>query len=81
MKIQVTQRDISLANKRKNLDMGRIHNCPIALAFKRVTKGKCSVGITSATIRGRSVNLPNIATRNINKWDAGKRMYPFTFEI
>jgi hypothetical protein len=82
MKIKVTQRDISLANKRRNIGYKfPSRNCPVALAMKRLTKRSWIVGQLVAHERGRAVDLPEIAVRNIEKWDSLKRMYPFTFEI
>jgi hypothetical protein len=83
MKITVEQRDISLANKRRQdrISFSITSSCPVALAMKRISKKKWQVGMTVATQGKRSVSLPGIASNNMAKWDAGKRMYPFTFEI
>jgi hypothetical protein len=79
MIVRVTQGDI-----RRGIQY-HVHRCPIAKAVGRLTHKKVAVGFK---IRSRVVvclvgpatyELPSVATRFIDRFDAGKIVSPFTF--
>ena len=83
MKIKVTQKDIEEGYR------GSCHDCPVALAFKREVKTAFEIGLSvgAERILHREVHewdtytLPKRAQTFIKRFDNGKPVEPFTFEI
>jgi hypothetical protein len=83
MKIKVTLKDIEEGFR------GSCYDCPVALAFKREVKPTTQIGLNVGTERilHREVHewdtytLPKKAQTFIKRFDNGKRVEPFTFEI
>jgi hypothetical protein len=83
MKIKVTLKDIEEGYR------GSCYECPIALAFKREVKPTSQIGLNvgAARILHREVHewdtytLPKKAQTFIKRFDGGKPVKPFTFEI
>lgn len=77
MKIKVLQKDINLGEK------GNGCNCPIARALNRKFKKHFRVTPTSiSNIHSRYLcSLPTAAQKFIHKFDNGRKVKPFQFEI
>jgi hypothetical protein len=83
MKIKVTLKDIEEGFR------GSCYDCPVALAFKREVKPTTQIGLNVGTERilHREVHewdtytLPKKAQTFIKRFDGGKPVKPFTFEI
>ena len=83
MKIKVTLKDIEEGYR------GSCYDCPIALAFKREVKTTSHTGLSigAERILHREVHewdtytLPKKAQTFIKRFDDGKPVKPFTFEI
>jgi hypothetical protein len=78
MKITVIQEDIDLG------DAKNCSACPIARAAKRVPElGDCAVSNNSirSHLTGEMFVLPKEAMLFIDRFDAGKKVVPFQFEV
>jgi hypothetical protein len=83
MKIEVTLKDIEKGFR------GSCYDCPIARAFKREVKTTSHTGLSigAERILHREVHewnaytLPKKAQTFIKRFDGGKQVEPFTFEI
>ena len=83
MKIRVTREDID------NGEAGDCDRCPVALALLRhtnadeVTVGNCGVDIfhDSGLVVDYGVDLPEVARDFIKKFDTGRDVEPFEFEV
>jgi hypothetical protein len=83
MKIKVTLKDIEEGYR------GSCYDCPIAHAFKREVKTTSHTGLTVGAARilhreactWNAYTLPKKAQTFIKRFDNGKPVEPFTFEI
>jgi hypothetical protein len=83
MKIKVTLKDIEEGYR------GSCYDCPIALAFKREVKPTSPIGLDVGAERilhreactWNAYTLPKKAQTFIKRFDGGKPVKPFTFEI
>lgn len=94
MIINVTQRDIKEARRRKRNRETEFYSpscdCPIAIAARRVFKRRLRVGPAVIHVKrnsdsrerfSRSLLLPKSAVVFINRFDSDKFVVPFSFEI
>jgi len=84
MKIEITKQDIDSGCKSPKKI---IHYCPIALAVKRkmnieygISVHQHDISIIAADYQFSYYNLPKKAKEFIKRFDAGKKVKPFTFE-
>ena len=77
MKIHVTLWDILMGSRYDPLD------CKIARAIKRAHPEaiSVSVGRSIVGIDEQVVNLPQLAKDKIDRWDAGRFVLPYSFEL
>ena len=81
--INVTQRDIDMANKaQKKMGYTPSHQCPIYRAAHRVIPLTNLVGI-NALCRSNKTNirLPEVAIRFIHEFDTANEVKPFKFTV
>ena len=86
MKIKVTRRDIERARKLvKKVGCLRTRLCPIALAAKRKTHKKVSVGATDIVVyrgeRYTMYTMPMSARHFVLRFDHNLKVKPFAFEV
>ncbi len=83
MKIKVTLKDIEEGYR------GSCYDCPIALAFRREVKTTSITGLSVGAARilhreaytWNAYTLPKKAQTFVKRFDDGKPVKPFTFEI
>lgn len=76
MKITVTQEDID------NGERGDECRCPIALALNRIVPGGKVHSYSAELPKGREeIPLPSAACYFVEKFDTGKPVQPFTFDL
>ena len=78
MKINVTKRDIERGVKRD------AELCPVARAARRIQNGAAVDGedlYYGPRSRRRVVALPTVAKEFVGRFDAGKKVEPFSFTV